>query len=102
MVRNAKELTKAATNNSGELRFKFLHGVVASPVIDRLVEEIIGRIASKRAMLLLEALAHNGVVRFSQLAKMLTGISQSQSAPRVHSTVPRFLPSGSTGIARFW
>lgn len=76
MVRNAKKPINAAANNSGALRFKSVHGVAASPEIDRLVEEIIGRIADKWTMLLLEALAQNGVVRFSQLAKLVSGISQ--------------------------
>jgi DNA-binding HxlR family transcriptional regulator len=76
MVRNAKKPVKAAANNSGSLRFQSVHGVAASPEIDKLVEEIIGRIADKWTMLLLEALAQNGVVRFSRLAKLVSGISQ--------------------------
>jgi DNA-binding HxlR family transcriptional regulator len=51
-------------------------GEVSSPEIDRLVEEIIGRVADKWTMLLLEALAQHGVVRFSHLAKLVSGISQ--------------------------
>jgi DNA-binding HxlR family transcriptional regulator len=47
-----------------------------SPEIDRLVEEIIGRVADKWTMLLLEALAQHGVVRFSRLAELVGGISQ--------------------------
>lgn len=76
MVRNAKNPAKAAKNNYAALRFQSVHGVVASPDVDKLVEEIIGRIADKWTMLLLEALAQNGVVRFSQLAKLVSGISQ--------------------------
>ena len=48
----------------------------ASPDIDRLVEEIIGRVADKWTLLLLEALAQHGVVRFSRLAQLVDGISQ--------------------------
>ncbi|WP_420236159.1 winged helix-turn-helix transcriptional regulator [Telmatobacter bradus] len=76
MVRNAKNRVKTVTNNSAELRFQSVDGAVSSPEIDRLVEEIIGRIADKWTMLLLEALAQNGVVRFSELAKLVSGISQ--------------------------
>ncbi len=60
----------------GEVRFQSPDGVSASPEIDRLVEEIIGRVADKWTLLLLEALAQHGVVRFSRLAQLVTGISQ--------------------------
>ena len=56
--------------------FQSPEGVSASPEIDRLVEEIIGRVADKWTLLLLEALAQNGVVRFSRLADLVGGISQ--------------------------
>jgi DNA-binding HxlR family transcriptional regulator len=69
-------MVNAATNKSPAIRFESADGVVASAEIDSLVEEIIGRIADKWTMLLLEALAQNGVVRFSQLAKLVNGISQ--------------------------
>jgi DNA-binding HxlR family transcriptional regulator len=48
----------------------------ASPEIDRLVEEMIGRAAEKWTLLLLEALAQPGVVRFRRLAELVGGISQ--------------------------
>jgi DNA-binding HxlR family transcriptional regulator len=76
MVRIAKNPGKAAKNNAAALHFQSLHGVAAFPEIDKLVEEVIGRVADKWTMLLLEALAQNGVVRFSQLAKLVRGISQ--------------------------
>lgn len=75
-VRNAKKTVKVAKNKSASLRFQSVNGVASSPEIDGLVEEIIGRIADKWTMLLLEALAQNGAVRFSQLAKLVSGISQ--------------------------
>jgi DNA-binding HxlR family transcriptional regulator len=53
-----------------------MDGKVARPEIDRLVEEVIGRVADKWTLLLLEALARNGVVRFSRLAELVGGISQ--------------------------
>jgi DNA-binding HxlR family transcriptional regulator len=61
---------------AGKIRFQSPEGVSASPEIDRLVEEIIGRVADKWTLLLLEALAQHGVVRFSRLAQLVDGISQ--------------------------
>ena len=58
------------------LRFESPNGRVSSPEVDKLVEEIIGRVADKWTMLLLEALAQHGTVRFSRLATLVGGISQ--------------------------
>lgn len=76
VVRNVKEPKKKAKKTAARLRFEAIDGRVASPEVDRLVEEVIGRVADKWTMLLLEALAQNGVVRFSRLAVLLGGISQ--------------------------
>lgn len=46
------------------------------PAIERLVQEIIGQVADKWTMLILEALEENDTVRFSQLSKLVQGISQ--------------------------
>ncbi len=73
MARMRETLQKKVT---GKLRFESPEGVRSTPEIDRLVEEIIGRIADKWTMLLLEALAQHGVVRFSRLAVLVEGISQ--------------------------
>jgi DNA-binding HxlR family transcriptional regulator len=48
----------------------------SSPEVDRLVEEVIARVADKWTMLVLEALAQHGTVRFSRLAEIVEGISQ--------------------------
>ncbi|MBB5057026.1 DNA-binding HxlR family transcriptional regulator [Granulicella aggregans] len=72
MVRVAKKLNKKAK----KLRFEGMDGNVARPEIDKLVEEVIGRVADKWTLLLLEALAQHGVVRFSRLAELVGGISQ--------------------------
>jgi DNA-binding HxlR family transcriptional regulator len=61
---------------AAKVRFQSPEGVSASPEIDRLVEEIIGRVADKWTLLLLEAMAQHGVVRFSRLAELVDGISQ--------------------------
>jgi DNA-binding HxlR family transcriptional regulator len=46
------------------------------PKIEALVTELIGRVADKWTMLILEALAEKGTVRFSRLAEAIEGISQ--------------------------
>jgi DNA-binding HxlR family transcriptional regulator len=76
MVRNVKITKKDTENVFGGLRFESPGGEVASPEIDKLVEAIIGRVADKWTMLLLEALAQHGTVRFSRLAALVGGISQ--------------------------
>lgn len=50
--------------------------IMADPKIDALVEEIIGRVADKWTMIVLEILEDNGTTRFTQIAKMANGISQ--------------------------
>lgn len=76
MVRNAKTRVNPVKNTAATLRFQSPEGKAASPEIDRLVEETIARIADKWTMLLLEALAQYGTMRFSRLAELVTGISQ--------------------------
>ena len=49
---------------------------VFDPVIEALVQDIIGKVADKWTMLILEALEENGTVRFTQLGKLVPGISQ--------------------------
>jgi DNA-binding HxlR family transcriptional regulator len=46
------------------------------PRIEPLVNEIIGRVADKWTMLMLEALHENGVMRFSEIGRAVDGISQ--------------------------
>ena len=46
------------------------------PRVEALVNEIIGRVADKWTMLLLEVLAEKGETRFSRLAEHVPGISQ--------------------------
>jgi DNA-binding HxlR family transcriptional regulator len=46
------------------------------PKLDALVEEIIGRVADKWTMIVLEILEDNGTTRFTQIAKLANGISQ--------------------------
>src|SRR5437868_3141000 len=48
----------------------------SSPEVDALVREVIGRVADKWTMLVLEVLAEHGVQRFSRLAELVGTISQ--------------------------
>ncbi|HUZ97073.1 MAG TPA: helix-turn-helix domain-containing protein [Edaphobacter sp.] len=72
-----KEKRDSAKNKkSSPVLFQSPQGKASSAEIDRIVVEIIGRVADKWTMLLLEALAQNGIVRFSRLAELVAGISQ--------------------------
>jgi DNA-binding HxlR family transcriptional regulator len=48
----------------------------SDPALDSLVEEIIGRVADKWTMIILEVLEEHGKARFSQITKLVPGISQ--------------------------
>lgn len=49
---------------------------ITDPVIEALVEDIIGKVADKWTMLILEALQENGTLRFTQLGRKVGRISQ--------------------------
>lgn len=49
---------------------------VIDPRVEGLVTELIGRVADKWTMLVLEALTEHGTVRFTRLGKLVEGISQ--------------------------
>ena len=53
---------------------------LSRPEIDALVQEIIGRVADKWTMLVLEALEEHGTLRFSRLSDIVSGISQKNVA----------------------
>jgi DNA-binding HxlR family transcriptional regulator len=46
------------------------------PALDQLVSGIIGQVADKWTMLILEALEEHGTLRFTELGRLTTGISQ--------------------------
>ena len=48
----------------------------SDPQVDALVTEIIGQVADKWTMLIIEALADNGELRFTQVGREVPGISQ--------------------------
>jgi len=47
-----------------------------NPRVDALVNDVIGRVADKWTMLILEALADHGELRFTQVGRHVPGISQ--------------------------
>lgn len=51
-------------------------GLPADPRVEALVNQVIGRVADKWTMLILEALTEHGPLRFSHLGKEVGGISQ--------------------------
>ncbi|MBA3941003.1 MAG: transcriptional regulator [Sphingopyxis sp.] len=46
------------------------------PRVEALVNELIGRVADKWTLLVLEALEDHGILRFTELARLVSGISQ--------------------------
>jgi DNA-binding HxlR family transcriptional regulator len=46
------------------------------PRVELLVHELIGRVADKWTMIIIEVLAERGTMRFSRLAEAVTGVSQ--------------------------
>lgn len=61
---------------SKSLREKLIALSDTDPEVDRLVTEIIGRIADKWTMLLIEILTEKGDCRFGELSRACVGISQ--------------------------
>jgi DNA-binding HxlR family transcriptional regulator len=51
-------------------------GEVADPRVEALVIEVIGRVADKWTLLILEVLAEHGEQRFTQVGKRVGGVSQ--------------------------
>jgi len=67
---------KATRNKTAAPVAKVGERKAPDPKIDALVQEIIGRVADKWTMLVLEALEEHGTVRFTQLSRLVGGISQ--------------------------
>jgi DNA-binding HxlR family transcriptional regulator len=51
-------------------------GEVADPRVEALVNEVIGRVADKWTLLVLEVLAEHGETRFTRVGELVGGISQ--------------------------
>ncbi len=56
--------------------FESLAGKASTPEIDDVVMEVIGRVADKWTMCVLEVLEQNGVLRFTRIGQLVGGISQ--------------------------
>jgi DNA-binding HxlR family transcriptional regulator len=59
-----------------KVRFVSPDGVQSTAALDEAVLRVIGRIADKWTMCVLEVLEQNGVVRFGRIATLVGGISQ--------------------------
>jgi len=59
-----------------EVQKKLTHDEKLDPRIEVLVNEVIARVADKWTMIILDVLAEHGELRFTQLSKLVTGISQ--------------------------
>ncbi|KQW31238.1 ArsR family transcriptional regulator [Rhizobium sp. Root274] len=46
------------------------------PAVEALVQDIIGKVADRWTMLILEALEEHGTLRFTQIGRIVSGISQ--------------------------
>ncbi|MDQ2833733.1 MAG: helix-turn-helix transcriptional regulator [Acidobacteriota bacterium] len=75
--------------------------LTTDPRVETLVHELIGRVASKWTMIVLEVLAERGETRFTRLSEMVPGISykmltqtlrQMQREGLVHRTVHPVVP----------
>lgn len=56
--------------------FKSPTGQPSTPEIDTVVMEVIGRVADKWTMCVLEVLSQHGVLRFTRVGELVGGISQ--------------------------
>jgi len=74
------ELVSPANKRRGALSVKRVRQRVSpeqdDPELEALVREIIGRVADKWTMLVLEALAEHGRLRFTRLGELIGGVSQ--------------------------
>lgn len=69
-------MRRAAADPVIEAKRTALIPETVDPVIEALVQDIIGKVADKWTMLILEALEEHGTLRFTQLAKVVGRISQ--------------------------
>jgi DNA-binding HxlR family transcriptional regulator len=106
-------MKKAAPNPKIEARRAATPPSDLDPTLAKLVEEIIGRVADKWTMLILEALEEHETLRFTQLGREVEGISQKMLtktvrqmerdglvARRVHPVVPPRVDYSLTELGR--
>lgn len=76
---NILKESKAVNDNTlshEDVQKKLSQAKKPDPQVEALVNDVIARVADKWTMLILEALAEQGKLRFTQLAKQVSGISQ--------------------------
>lgn len=83
VVTGRLEMTKALKNRFGAENIsaaeQYLDATPPSdidPRVERLVNDLIGRVADKWTMLILELLEEQGTLRFTQIGRQVEGISQ--------------------------
>src|SRR5690606_1631608 len=59
-----------------EVREKLAQAQKLDPRVEALVNQVIARVADKWTMIILDVLAEHGELRFTQLSKLVAGISQ--------------------------
>lgn len=59
-----------------QVRNKLAQAPKPDPRVETLVNEVIGRVADKWTMIVIDVLAEHGELRFTQLARLVNGISQ--------------------------
>ncbi|MER2264441.1 winged helix-turn-helix transcriptional regulator [Methylobacterium oxalidis] len=69
-------MRKALADPQIEARRQYPVPTETDPAIEALVQDIIGKVADKWTMLILEALQEQGTLRFTQLGKAVERISQ--------------------------
>ncbi len=85
----------------------------SDPRVEALVNDLIGRVADKWTMLLLEVLEDHGICRFTRLAQLVPGISQKMLTQTlramerdglvhrtVHPVIPPKVEYGLTGLGQ--
>lgn len=65
-----------STQHTSSIVFESPSGTSSEPELDRIVLDVIGRVADKWTMLVLEVLAQHGVQRFTRIGQHIGGISQ--------------------------
>ena len=76
MAKSAKFTGKQMTQAKRVTSHAPAPDAVTNPQLDALVNELIGRVADKWTMLILEVLAERGELRFTRISERVEGISQ--------------------------
>jgi DNA-binding HxlR family transcriptional regulator len=69
-------MDKGSAQSRPKLQAEILRVEAVDPAVEALVQDIIGKVADRWTMLVLEALEEHGTLRFTQLGRIVSGISQ--------------------------